>query len=125
MGFFSFGSTPKNNLPWEQLTSEIVLDELLNKKGQPILLFKHSTRCSISSMALSRFESEWKLSEEKCHLVFLDLINYRGVSNAIAERTGIVHQSPQVLLIVDGKVIYHNSHNGISAATIQKLIENQ
>lgn len=84
-------------------------------KSQPILIFKHSTRCSISSAALNRLERKWENDKAgKLKPYFLDLISYRQVSNEIAERYGIMHQSPQALVIFDGKCVYNDSHLGIS-----------
>jgi bacillithiol system protein YtxJ len=122
MGLFSLGQK-KKSLNWIEIKEVGSLDSIFNgNDGKPALLFKHSTRCSISSMALSRFESEWDLSPEKCDLYYIDLIAYRPVSNAIAERSNVVHQSPQAILVIDGKVQYHNSHNGISATDIAQVI---
>lgn len=123
MVWFSGTKSSNGKIPWEQLTDLSQLEELLNQDAVPILLFKHSTRCSISSMALSRFESEWN-TDLNCKLVFLDLLSFRNISDEIAERTGVEHQSPQAILINKGKVIYHASHNGISANKIEQLIVN-
>jgi bacillithiol system protein YtxJ len=123
MGWFSSPKTNAGSLNWEQLTDSAKLDSLLNDQDTPIILFKHSTRCSISSMALSRFESEWK-NELNCRLVFLDLLSHRNISNDIATKTGVEHQSPQAILVFKGKVIGHASHNGISANKFEQLILN-
>ncbi len=82
-----------------------------------VLLFKHSTRCSISSMALNRLESKWN-DDEQIPAYYLDLLNHRDISNEIADLFSVEHASPQVLLIKNGACIYHNSHNGINAAEI-------
>ncbi len=87
-----------------------IIDEL--SKTKPVLLFKHSTRCGISAMSLSRFERDMEKSPS-FEPYFLDLISHRDVSNEIATRYGIEHQSPQVLLIENGKCTYNTSHNGI------------
>ncbi len=84
-----------------------------SKTGK-VMLFKHSTRCSISSMALNRIESNWKDSDNQLvKPYYLDLIAHRDISNLIAEQYGVEHQSPQVLIISNGKCIYHESHNNI------------
>ena len=79
---------------------------------QPILLFKHSTRCSISAMMLARLERSW---EEGAGMkpYYLDLISFRDLSNEIAVRYGIEHQSPQALVIKNGQCIYAGSHMSI------------
>ena len=122
MGFFSFGS--KSNFDWIELTSIEQLNEIIEQSTEkPVLLFKHSTRCSISSMAKSHFESEWKLSNDICPTYYLDLIEFRPVSNAIAEKTGVEHQSPQVIVLKNKEVIYQASHNGIDAKEIQEILK--
>ena len=89
------------------------LDDILEESFQhPVVLFKHSTRCSISAMAKSRLERE--SSAEDPVIYYLDLIAYRDVSNAIESRFGVRHESPQVILLKDGKVVYHASHGAIN-----------
>lgn len=122
MGFFS---SSKTKFPWIDLTSSEQLNQIIQESNEhPVLLFKHSTRCSISSMAKSRFESNWKLTNDVCPTYYLDLIALRPISSQISELTGIEHQSPQAIVVKDGKVIYHASHSGIDAQEIEKLIVN-
>ncbi|WP_291727867.1 bacillithiol system redox-active protein YtxJ [Bernardetia sp.] len=106
-------NTQKMN--WNKLETPEKLQEIIkNSDATPVLIFKHSTRCSISSMALSRFERQW--NQEKVGKVepyYLDLIQYRNVSNLIAQELDIQHESPQVLLIENGKCTYHASHSAI------------
>lgn len=108
---------------WHPLTSEAQLDHLLAASHeQPVLLFKHSTRCSISAVALSRVERGWAFAEGEIQAWFLDLIQYRSVSNAVAQRLGVQHQSPQALLIKDGQVVYHASHGAIDVPSLQAAL---
>jgi bacillithiol system protein YtxJ len=108
---------------WHKLTDIQQLQDIKNStieqsaNGLTVLLFKHSTRCSISSMALNRLESKWK-DQENISAYYLDLLNHRDVSNEIASMFQVEHASPQVLLIKNGVCIYHNSHSGISASEI-------
>jgi len=116
MGFFSKKNT--SSIPWINLTTEEELADAVKQSFQkPVILFKHSTRCSISSMAKSRLERSWNLSD---HLdaYYLDLIAFRPVSNKIAESLNVVHESPQVILLKEGKAIYHTSHNDISVESL-------
>ena len=83
------------------------------------MVFKHSTRCSISIMVLNRFEREWNNTSVNSY--FLDLLNYRDVSNQIATIFEVEHQSPQVLLIKNGTCVYHASHNAIDAQAVNKF----
>ncbi len=101
MGFFS---SSRSNFPWVKLTSSEQLDELIQRSHEvPVLLFKHSTSCSISAMAISRFENKWKANDSLCICVYLDLLANRPLSNEIAVKTGIVHQSPQAILLKNEK----------------------
>jgi len=124
MGFFDglFGKqdgegTP-SRLPWIALTSTADLDEAIEiSKTRPVVLFKHSTRCSISRFSLKRFEREFP-SDSAASLYYLDLLEYRDVSNTIAEKLGVQHQSPQVIVLRDGLVVYHTSHEDIHASEV-------
>jgi len=107
---------------WISLTTTAQLDELVaSSHQQPVLIFKHSTRCIISKMALKNFEAEFP-DEVPTLNYFLDLIAYRAISNEIAARFGIEHQSPQLLVIKEGKVIFHESHEGIDAAVLKQYV---
>ncbi|MCB0703692.1 MAG: bacillithiol system redox-active protein YtxJ [Saprospiraceae bacterium] len=109
-----------NWIPIREIEDVRILDEM--SKGKPCLIYKHSTRCSISSLAKTRLEKGWELSDEDVSVYYLDLITYRGVSNYIAEHYGVQHESPQVLLIKNGQCLYHQSHLGISAREITHFI---
>ena len=85
----------------------------------PQLLFKHSTRCSISTMVLRRAEDQ--IDQQFVNPLFLDLIQFRNISNYIAEVTGVFHESPQAILLKYKKVVYHGSHGSIDWQIINKL----
>jgi bacillithiol system protein YtxJ len=86
------------------------------------LIFKHSTRCSISATALDRLQRQWNDTEmQQVEAYYLDLIKYRDISNKIAEIFGVEHQSPQALFIVNGHCVYHDSHYGIDYQEIKNL----
>lgn len=110
---------------WHKLTDINQLQDIKNlseDKGiKSVLIFKHSSRCSISSMALNRLESKWK-DDDKIPAYYLDLLSHRDISNEIENIFSIEHASPQVLLIKNGSCIYHNSHSGISAAAILEAV---
>ena len=103
---------------WEELIDIKQLEQLKEQSFQsPVLFFKHSTHCSISAMALNRFGREW--DNEQVQPFLLDLLNYRDISNQIADEFEVEHQSPQVLLIKNGECVYSASHNLISASIIK------
>ena len=98
---------------WKPLIDTAGLEEIKLKSAEkPQAIFKHSTRCSISSMAKNRLERG--TPAENVDFNFLDLIKYRNISDAVAEEFSVDHESPQILLIKNGKCIYDESHTGIS-----------
>ncbi len=105
---------------WKKLESIEGLEEVVKlSETQPVLLFKHSTRCGVSRMALSGLEKDWKdEDEQKIAPYFLDLLNHRDVSNEIAKRFGVEHESPQALVIRNGKCSYFSNHADIEHAAI-------
>jgi len=117
MGWKDMFGTGESNILWKTLNEEKQIAEVVELSHErPQLIFKHSTRCSISSMAKSRLERDWNL--ENVEPWYLDLIAYRSVSNAIASQLGVHHESPQAILLKDGLVVYNASHNSISAFEI-------
>lgn len=88
---------------------------------KPQLIFKHSTRCIISKMALKNFESGFDFGE-KADAFYLDLIAFRNISDKVSEVFKVVHESPQVLLIKNGEAVYSESHERISAEDLGKLV---
>ena len=110
---------------WKQLDTPQQIEEIkAASQNHPILIFKHSTRCSISSMAENRLNRAWNDSEiPTMELYHLDLIQYRGLSNQLAESFGVAHESPQILIIADGKCIYHNSHMGIAYHEVKRIYD--
>jgi bacillithiol system protein YtxJ len=112
-------NTNTSKINWIELTDLGQLNEIMEISHQkPVAIFKHSTRCSISRMALKQFENEFDL-EGTVTPYFLDLINHRDISNEIATRFDVYHQSPQLLLIKDGKSIYDASHSDIDAVELK------
>lgn len=106
---------------WLALTDMTQLSEIVAASyRKPQWVFKHSTRCGTSLHALDRVEQQGDALTEKADCYYLDLLNYRAISNAIAEEWAVPHQSPQAILLKDGKVAYHASHYTIQP---QKMLE--
>lgn len=106
---------------WIPLTTEDQLNEIVQLSGtKSILIFKHSTRCSISTTALNRLERAWDSDVTPAY--YLDLIAFRPVSAAITERFNVEHQSPQVLVIKQGKCSYSATHLEISMSEIKPFL---
>jgi len=98
---------------WIHLTDEEQLKQIINKSQlKPQVIFKHSSRCSISAVALQRMQKTAQPSD--IDFYFLDLLANRSLSNKIAEIFRVHHESPQILLIRDGECVYDESHLGIS-----------
>ncbi|MEK8181122.1 bacillithiol system redox-active protein YtxJ [Flavobacterium buctense] len=112
----------KSKMAWRALTDLGQLNEIVNESTEkPVAIFKHSTRCSISRMALRQFEQEFDL-EEKVIPYYLDLLEHRDISNEIANRFGVYHQSPQLIVIKDGKAVYDRSHESITASKLVDFV---
>lgn len=104
---------------WNVLREESELEEIVRRsESRPQVIFKHSTRCSISSVAKSRLERSKALPDADFH--YLDLISYRNISNKIAQVFGIHHESPQVLVIKKGECVYDESHMAINMSDIEE-----
>ena len=102
---------------WINITSTDQLQTIQQQSHErPQVIFKHSTRCSISSMVLKRLEREGK--PENMDFYYLDLIKNRDISNKVAELFNVFHESPQVLLIKNGECVYDESHYGITMDAI-------
>ena len=105
---------------WIPLESQSQLDSIIQRSQKvPCLIFKHSTQCNISAMAKSRFEKNWDFEAEEIEPYYLDLIAYRSVSNAITEKLGVFHESPQLLLIQNGECTYDASHLDITVSELR------
>nr|WP_315210629.1 bacillithiol system redox-active protein YtxJ [uncultured Flavobacterium sp.] len=112
----------ENKINWNELTDLGQLSEIIEISNEkPVAIFKHSTRCSVSRMALKQFENEFN-SSDKVTPYFLDLIAHRDISNEIANRFGVTHQSPQLILIKEGKAVYNVSHSDIDAEELDKKV---
>jgi len=108
---------------WNKIDNEQALDEIIQTSYQePVLLFKHSYRCSISSVALSRMEKAWSQNGIKPFLI--DVINQRPISNHIAQFLNITHESPQAILLQNGEAVYNASHLEINYKDLQDAISN-
>ncbi|RXK47664.1 bacillithiol system redox-active protein YtxJ [Aquirufa rosea] len=106
---------------WNNLNELSQIDQIIeDSKKQPIVVFKHSTRCSISATSLNRLERAWNVDNTPAYL--LDLIAFRTISNQIADTFQVEHQSPQVLVIDQGKCSYHASHWDISMDELKPYI---
>ncbi len=116
-------SLSSSRVNWIPLNDLAQLDAIETESHElPVAIFKHSTRCGISRMVLNGFEREFNYSDGAVKMYFLDLITYRSISNEIAERFKIWHESPQLLVISKGETVHHSSHSAISAEILKEFI---
>lgn len=128
MGFFKNilggSSEPKEEktLPWKPLTQVNQLDEIARlSEGKIQVIFKHSTRCGISKMVLNQFTDAFDV-DANLDLYYLDLLNYRDVSNEVGYQFQVMHQSPQLLVIKNGVVVAHASHGAINEVDLVRFV---
>jgi bacillithiol system protein YtxJ len=113
-------------ITWKELTSIEDVNALIQRSHElPCVIFKHSTRCSISSIAKMRLEEDWNPAPETAEAYYLDLIAYRPVSQYIAETLSVYHESPQILLVSDGECTYDASHLDITAAELEEMLNKE
>lgn len=130
MGLFDMFKSPRDaakeeivETPWHVLGKIEQLDDLVaQSKTKPVAIFKHSTRCGVSRGVLKMFEKNYSLNDDQLKLYFLDLLQNRDISNEIATRFKVNHESPQLIVIKEGVVVHHDSHNGIDAADLTKFV---
>ena|SRR5688572_1843702 len=108
---------------WIELNNAGAVDNLLNESinspDKIFIVFKHSTRCGTSRMALNLFEREWTIAEP---VYLIKVVESRAASNAVENILGVLHESPQAVAIRNGKCVYHNSHSGINTPDFLNLV---
>lgn len=130
MGIFGlFGSKKASDdkaqkvIAWRMLTKPEQLEGIVKESAtKPVAIFKHSTRCGISRMVLRQFESDYEITEEQMDLYFLDLLSYREVSDEVASRFQIIHQSPQLIVIKNGTTVYDASHHHVRSSALYQFV---
>ncbi len=130
MGLFNniFGSTStkkeekKFNVNWVPLISLAQLEEIKTQsKTETVAIFKHSTSCGISKMVIKQFKNSFDESLQNLKIYYLDLLNYRELSNEVGYTFQVLHQSPQLLVIKDGNTVAHASHYDIMQIDLHKF----
>lgn len=131
MGIFSgiFGGSKNEDgkevseIPWKPLNTIAQIEDIKKQSNaRPQVIFKHSTSCGISRMVLNMFKSDYGLEEGQMDFYFLDLLSNRDVSHEVASVFGVMHQSPQLLIIKNGVVVVHDSHGSISDIKLEQYI---
>jgi len=112
----------KKELHWILLNSINQLDDIKYKSSTKTqIIFKHSTRCGISRMVMNQFTKDYCFNEDDFDLYYLDILNYRDISNEIAKAFEVWHESPQLLIIKNGVVVAYESHGGINDVELNQF----
>ena len=111
----------ESNLNWIPLTDLNQLEEIKKQSNSTtVFIFKHSTRCGVSRMLLKQFENLFDESHQQLKVYYLDLLNYRNISNEIASQFQVSHQSPQLIVIKNGHTVANASHYDITQISLEK-----
>jgi bacillithiol system protein YtxJ len=120
----SKASSNKNtNIKWILLNALEQLETIKEQsKTESIFIFKHSTRCGISSMVIKQFEKLFTEEHQRLKVYYLDLLSYRNVSDKVGYTFQVQHQSPQLLIIKNGVCVYHASHYDITQTELSRFL---
>ena len=109
---------------WNVLETDEQLESAIAKSYEkPVVFFKHSVACGISARSKYDLENGWNFKGEDFDFYYLDLLNFRNISNRIAETFDVRHQSPQIIIIKDGKPIFDMSHHRITSVALKSALE--
>ena len=110
-------------LNWLPLNSLEQLEKIKEaSKTEAVLIFKHSTRCGISSMVIKRFEALFTEEHQNLKVYYLDLLNYRNISDEVGYTFQVMHQSPQLIIVKNGVSIQNSSHYDITLTDLSRFI---
>ena len=113
--------TNDSAINWIPLTEIEQLNEIIEKsKDKTQAIFKHSTRCGVSRGVIKKFQNKATI-DNAIDFYYLDLLSYRNISNEIASKFQVIHQSPQLLVIEDGVVAAHDSHYDIMSVDLETI----
>lgn len=113
----------KSFLNWIPLTSITQLEEIKEQsKKESVLIFKHSTRCGISSMVIKQFETLFKEEHQNLKVYYIDLLNYRDISDEVGYTFQVMHQSPQLIVVKNEATVLHTSHYDITTVDLTRFL---
>lgn len=128
MGLFDaitdkFSSTGESDI-WDTITDTSEVEPIIELSGEdPQLIYKHSNRCSVCFVAKGNLEQASEEILEKADMHYLDVVKHRGASDYVASELDVRHESPQVILLENGEVIWHGSHGQIESSEILNVLE--
>jgi len=115
--------TENKNINWIPFTAlEQIQTIKENSNSESIFIFKHSTRCGISSMVIKQFEKLFQEEHQNLKVYYLDLLNYRNISDEVGHTFQVMHQSPQLLVIRNGVSVQNASHYDITQIDLARFI---
>jgi bacillithiol system protein YtxJ len=113
----------KSYLNWLPLTSMDQLEEIKTlSKTESVFIFKHSTRCGISSMVIKQFEALFTEEHQNLKVYYLDLLNYRDISDEVGYSFQVIHQSPQLIIVKNGVSVQNSSHYDVTLTDLTTFI---
>lgn len=119
-----FGRSETLPAEWKSLTEvELIPSLIADSHHKPVVIFKHSLTCGTSAYARHLLEEQWDFNPSEIDFYYLDLLTYRNVSNEIANQLGVVHQSPQMIVLHKGKVIFATSHHQVTGVNLKRVID--
>jgi bacillithiol system protein YtxJ len=118
------GATEKKSVfTWIELEEITQIAQIKEEsKVNPVVIYKHSTRCGISKMVIRQFEKLFTEKHKNFKVYYLDLLNHRDISNELAEVFGVMHQSPQVLVIKNESCVFNTSHESIADIDLTRFV---
>jgi bacillithiol system protein YtxJ len=123
LGFFSLKmENPVDlKLDWTFLQTTTDIDAAFASES-PVLFFKHSHKCGLSTLILDDFEKDWDVNTKVCKIVMINVWHQRDLSNYISDALGITHHSPQVIIVQNNKVLYEKTHGKIKVSGIKRVL---
>ncbi len=121
MGLFLKEKKQTDSFWIKLMSTDDLRKALAANKETPKIFFKHSTRCGTSIMAIKSFENNWEEMAE-VERYYIDVLRQRAVSEELAILTGVKHESPQVIVLLNGNLVYHDSHGDINVREIKKIL---
>jgi len=108
---------------WKQIITENDFHAALKESEErPVVIFKHSTTCGISAHKFFDMENDWNATPEEIGFYYLDLLAFRPMSNLVAQELGVMHQSPQIIVLKDRKPVAHTSHAYATFDFVRKVV---
>ncbi len=115
--------TDRKGVRWIPLERKEQLKGITGRSDEVLqVIFKNSLTCGVSGMVRRSFETNLSIPEGKADLHMLHIQDNRELSDEVSRAFEIRHESPQLLLIKNGKVVHHASHGQISFVDLTEWV---